>query len=133
MQEAYNILDDADIVITTTPVYFHSVTAQLKAFIDRTQAVWAAKYVLENNLISRKHRVGYAICTGGPPQEKSYFDCTLKVLDIFHKCINAKLVGTMTVADVDKHQVNSREDLLERARQEGRRIIDIYKNNEGSV
>jgi multimeric flavodoxin WrbA len=128
MQEAYNILDDADIVITTTPVYFHSVTAQLKAFIDRTQAVWAAKYVLENNLISRKHRVGYAICTGGPPQEKSYFDCTLKVLDIFHKCINAKLVGTMTVADVDKHQVNSREDLLERARQEGRRIVDIYKN-----
>ncbi|OGO77810.1 MAG: hypothetical protein A2Y23_15130 [Clostridiales bacterium GWB2_37_7] len=128
MQEAYKILDEADIVITATPVYFHSVTAQLKAFIDRTQAVWAAKYVLGSNLISRKRRLGFAICTGGPTEEKSFFDCTLKVLDIFHKCINAKLVGHNTAADVDSRQVSSREDVLEKARQEGKKLIELYMN-----
>lgn len=128
MQEAYKVLDEADIVITATPVYFHSVTAQLKTFIDRTQAIWASKYVLESTMISRKRRLGFAICTGGPPQEKSYFDCTLKVLDIFHKCINAKLVGTLMVADVDHEYVSKREDVLELARQEGRKLIEMYIN-----
>lgn len=61
-------------------------------------------------------------------EEKSYFDCTLKVLDIFHKCINAKLIGSMTVADVDKHPVKDREDVLEQARQEGYKIFDMYIN-----
>jgi putative NADPH-quinone reductase len=128
MQEAYKILDEADIVITATPVYFHSVTSQLKAFIDRTQAVWGSKYVLESTMISRKRRLGFAVCTGGPPEEKSYFDCTLKVLDIYHKCINAKLVGHITVADVDNEHVKDREAVLEQARQEGQRLITIYKN-----
>jgi multimeric flavodoxin WrbA len=128
MQEAYKVLDEADMVITTTPVYFHSVTAQLKTFIDRTQAVWGSKYVLESTMISRKRRLGFAICTGGPPEEKSYFDCTLKVLDIYHKCINAKLVGTFTAADVDNKHVRDREDILEQARQEGRKLIEMYRN-----
>lgn len=128
MQEAYKILDEADIVITATPVYFHSVTAQLKTFIDRTQAVWASKYVLKTTMISRKRRLGFAICTGGPPKELSFFDCTLKVLDIFQKCINAKLVGTLTVADVDHEHVRTREDVLEQARQEGRKILEKFIN-----
>lgn len=128
MQEAYKVLNEADIVITATPVYFHSVTAQLKTFIDRTQAVWGSKYVLGNTMIGRKRRLGFAICTGGPPKEKSYFDCTIKVLDIFHKCINAKLVGTLTVSDVDHEHVRNREDILEQARQEGRKLIEMYRN-----
>jgi FMN-dependent NADH-azoreductase len=128
MQEAYKILDEADIVITATPVFFHSVTAQLKNFIDRTQAVWASKYVLKNTMISRKRRLGFAICTGGPPKEKSFFDCTIKVLDIYHKCINAKLVGTLSVADVDYEHVRKREDVLELARQEGRKLLELYHN-----
>lgn len=128
MQEAYKILDEADIVLTATPVYFHSVTAQLKTFIDRTQAVWAGKYVISTNVISRKRRFGFAVCTGGPPEEKSYFDCTLKVLDIFHKCINAKLVGHMTVANVDNRHVMDREEVLVEARLQGRKLIELYKS-----
>lgn len=128
MQEAYKILDEADIVVTATPVFFHTVTAQLKTFIDRTQAVWAGKYVIDSSVVSRKRRLGFAVCTGGPPEEKSYFDCTLSVLDIFHKCINAKLVGTMTVADVDRCPVKDREELLKQARAEGKKLIDTYKN-----
>lgn len=129
MQEAYKILDEADIVVTATPVFFHTVTAQLKTFIDRTQAVWAGKYVIDSSVISRKRRLGFAICTGGPPEEKSYFDCTLKVLDIFHKCINAKLAGTMTAADVDRQPIKEREEILEQARAEGRKLIDLYKKS----
>lgn len=128
MQEAYKILDEADIVITATPVFFHTVTAQLKAFIDRTQAVWAGKYVIDSSVISRKRRLGFAVCTGGPSEEKSYFDCTLKVLDIFHKCINAKLVGSMTVANVDKHPIKDREEIFEQAREAGKKLINTYKN-----
>lgn len=126
MQEAYKMLDEADIVITATPVYFHSVTAQLKTFIDRTQAVWGSKYILDKTMISRKRRLGFAVCTGGPIEEKSYFDCTLKVLDIFHKCINAKLVGHIAVANVDDSQVKDRINVLEQARNAGKMLIETF-------
>jgi hypothetical protein len=49
----------------------------------------------------------------------------LKVLGIFHKCINAKLVGTLVVADVDHEHLRKREDVLEQARQEGRILNEI--------
>ncbi len=80
-------------------------------------------------MISRKRRLGFAVCTGGPPEEKSFFDCTIKVLDIFHKCINAKLAAAITVADVDNAPVRDREDVLEQARQAGHRILELYKES----
>lgn len=130
MQQVYNIIDKADIVITSSPVYFHTVSSHLKKLIDRCQSVWASKYILKKSSISRNTRLGYIICTGGPVEEKSYFDCTEKVLDLFHKCINARITGKLTVSNVDKIHVRNREDILNEAKGEGiklRRIINEIK------
>ena len=44
--EIYPLLREADIIVPASPVFFYSVTAQLKALVDRTQALWARKYRL---------------------------------------------------------------------------------------
>lgn len=43
VQQIYSHLVDADGIIVASPVYFMSVSAQLKAFIDRCQPFWAKK------------------------------------------------------------------------------------------
>ena len=44
MQEIYPQLRRADIIVMATPVFFYGPTAQMKALIDRSQALWARRY-----------------------------------------------------------------------------------------
>lgn len=122
MQQVYQEIDRADIVISSSPVYFHTVTADMKKLIDRCQAVWASKYKTGSTIISRKKRIGYIVCTAGEPEEKSYFDCTVKVFELFYKCINTELIGSLLVADVDNQHVKYRKYVLSKAFETGRQL-----------
>lgn len=119
MRQVYDRLNRADIVITATPVYFYTVPSELKKIIDRCQAVWSGKYMAQNSLIDRKRRLGYIICTAGAPDGPAYFDCTVKVLDLFYKCINTSLEGTLLVSNVDAVHARDRKALLDEARNIG--------------
>ena len=44
MREIYDKLLEADVVALASPVFFYGVSAQSKAMIDRTQALWARRY-----------------------------------------------------------------------------------------
>ncbi|MEE9200220.1 MAG: flavodoxin family protein, partial [Candidatus Brocadiales bacterium] len=50
MQEVYKKLLDADYVVVASPLYFLGVSAQLKALIDRCQALWARRFILKKPL-----------------------------------------------------------------------------------
>ena len=45
--EIYPLLRSTDVIVVATPIFFYSVTAQLKALIDRSQALWSRKYKLK--------------------------------------------------------------------------------------
>jgi multimeric flavodoxin WrbA len=47
--DIYEHLEEADGLILSSPIYFASVTAQLKSFIDRGQAFWARNILLNTN------------------------------------------------------------------------------------
>lgn len=127
MQQVYKAFDNADIVIAASPVYFYTVTSDMKKLIDRCQAIWASKYKTGNSLVSKKHRIGYIICTAGEPEDRSYFDCTSKVFELFYKCINTELTGSMLVSDVDASHVRDRADTQREAYEAGRRLREILK------
>lgn len=50
MQEVYKKLLDADYVVIASPLYFLGISAQLKALIDRCQALWARRFILKRPL-----------------------------------------------------------------------------------
>lgn len=58
MQEIYDKLEESDALIVSSPVFFGSVSAQLKALFDRT-------ILLRRNGFLLKGKVGGAIATGG--------------------------------------------------------------------
>lgn len=127
MHQVYRAIDKADIVIAASPVYFYTVTSHMKKLIDRCQAVWASKYKTGDSLISKKKRVGYIVCTAGEPEGKSCFDCTVKVFELFYKCINTELIGSLLVSDVDKEHVKDRKYVQLKAFEAGRRLRENLK------
>lgn len=58
MNEIYKILENSDAIIVTSPVFFGSISAQLKALFDRT-------ILLRRNGFLLKGKVGGAIAVGG--------------------------------------------------------------------
>jgi multimeric flavodoxin WrbA len=50
MQPVYDLIERMDGMILASPIYFGSVTAQVKALIDRAQALWVRKYLLHQPL-----------------------------------------------------------------------------------
>ena len=66
MQTVYRELEEADRIVIASPIQFMGVTAQAKAMIDRCQALWARKYVLEiPPLGNQRDRKGLFISVGG--------------------------------------------------------------------
>lgn len=122
MQLVYQAIDKADIIISSSPIYFYTVTSDMKKLIDRCQAVWAGKYMANGSMISKKHRIGCIVCTAGEPEDRSYFDCAVKVLELFYKCINTELTGNLLVSNVDERHVKSREDVQAQAFEQGCRL-----------
>lgn len=63
MQEIYKKVEASDIMVIASPVYFASVTAQLKAVIDRLQTLFSRRYILKTN--TDTVRKGYLVFTAG--------------------------------------------------------------------
>jgi multimeric flavodoxin WrbA len=66
MQTIYPLLQDADVIFLASPIFFYGMTAQIKALIDRCQAMWS-KRQLEKTREERKtydSGKGYLISVG---------------------------------------------------------------------
>jgi hypothetical protein len=98
----------------------------MKKLIDRCQAVWASKYKTISSLISKKHRVGYIVCTAGEPDGRSYFDCTVKVFELFYKCINTELIGSLLVSNEDALHVKARTNIQLEAFEAGCQLRESF-------
>ena len=72
MTAIYRKIERADVVIVASPVYFGTVTAQLKAMIDRFQAVWAAKNLLKLSRGGKKRAKGYFLSAAGSSDRKIF-------------------------------------------------------------
>jgi multimeric flavodoxin WrbA len=86
MQLMYGKLLEADYVVFASPVYFKGVSAQMKALIDRCQALWSRKYILKQKLVSpdRPGRKGYFISTSGSVGNNIFSGATMTIKSIFH-------------------------------------------------
>ncbi len=76
---------DADVIVLSSPVYFYSICAQLKAVIDRTVARW----------LEVKDKEFYYIATAGD-EEKRATDTTVACFRGYAECVEgAKEMGVI--------------------------------------
>jgi multimeric flavodoxin WrbA len=122
MDILYEKVDAADRLLLVSPVYFYGPSAQSKTFIDRFQARWSRKYLLEKPFREGEDRKGYLLATAATKGEK-VFDSSLLIAKSFFDAINIKFGGSLLVRSVDKAGViRERPDDLMRATAFGRDI-----------
>jgi multimeric flavodoxin WrbA len=75
---------DADRLIFATPVFFMTVCAQAKMLIDRSQCLWAYKYVLNKQLFNiDRNRCAMVIAVGGSKSKKQFESIQLTMKSYF--------------------------------------------------
>ncbi len=57
MTNIYEDLEQSDVIVFATPVYFHSVSAPLKMIIDRLQVYWSNNYVRKEKSILKEKKI----------------------------------------------------------------------------
>lgn len=74
MQDVYPRIDAADAIVVSSPVFFATVPASLKALYDRCQPYWARRYVLHQPVVRRRPAGLLIVGGGGDPYGK---DCAI--------------------------------------------------------
>ena len=88
----YREMESADRLVLASPLQFMSVSAQMKAMIDRCQALWARKYILKvPPLGDNRPRKGFFISVGGRRTVPNLFDAELVTIKILFKIIDVSL------------------------------------------
>ncbi len=91
MQELYPLFCQADLVIYATPVYWWSVSAQLKAFMDRCYALGSVENSFKNKRAALLMTYGGELPNKGPELVKTIFEeiCDykdMKLIDVYGIC-----------------------------------------------
>jgi arsenite transporter/arsenate reductase (thioredoxin) len=122
MQSIYPVLRKADLVVLATPIYFYGPTAQLKLFIDRSQALWSRKYSLGMEDPGRKWRQGFLLAVGAT-KGKNIFDGTNLTAKYFFDAIGASFEGTLGYRKVENlGDMESHPTALTEARAKAREL-----------
>jgi len=86
MSAIYTLINDADVISISTPLYFSSFPSQLKALMDRCQVFWEIGNAGHISGINKKHAA--IICTAGSSYS-NMFSGVLLSMKHFFKTINA--------------------------------------------
>lgn len=121
MDDIYPKLLEADGIIVASPMFFYGLTSQLKALIDRCQALWARKYILKQDLPD-SGRKGAFIAVGAT-RGKKLFDGSILTVKYFFQSIGVKYVDELLVRGVDKRgEIEQHPSALSDAFELGRRL-----------
>ncbi len=124
MQMVYVDLEKSDRIVLASPIHFMGLTAQTKEMIDRSQALWARKYVLKiPPLGNRRERKGFFISVGGR-KVPNLFDGALVVVKTFFRIIDVTYAGELLFPGVDEKGVIARRpDAMKQAFEAGQRFV----------
>ncbi len=125
MQMVYRELEDADRIVLASPIQFMGVTAQMKAMIDRCQALWARKYVLKlPPLGNRRERRGLFISVGGR-KIANLFEPALVMIKTLFRILDITYAGELLFSGVDeKGAIAKHPDALRQAFLDGQKLVE---------
>lgn len=128
MQMIYRELAAADRIVLASPIHFVGLSAQMKAMIDRCQALWARKYILKiPPLGDRRERKGFFISVGGR-KEFSQFEPARATVKAFFCVLDITYVGELLVSATDaKRAILKHPDAMQQAFLAGQAFTGKYE------
>lgn len=123
MQEIYFQLRRADIVVMGTPVFFYGPTAQLKALIDRSQALWARRYVHKLMDPLSKWRQGIVLAVGAT-KGLNLFEGLNLTAKYFFDALGARFDGALGYREIEKPgEIDRHPTAIDEAREKAEAMV----------
>ncbi len=126
MQMVYRELEEADRIVLASPIQFMGVTAQMKAMIDRCQALWARKYVLKMPPLGSEpgKKKGLFISVGGR-KITNLFEPALATVKTLFRILDIAYAGELLFSGVDeKGAIAKHPDALRQAYLAGQKLTE---------
>jgi multimeric flavodoxin WrbA len=121
MAKVLEVIHNADVIILSSPVYFGSIPAQLKAMIDRCQPLWVKKYILKKN--RPRIKKGLFLCISSHTN-RNFFRNSKEIVDIFFKVLDVESVDSRYFPGLeDKNEAKHNTLLLKKANQCGIKLV----------
>ncbi len=124
MQTVYPLLLESDAVILSSPIFFYNVPAQLKALIDRGQAMWSKRMIEKTKEESGQYHggKGYLIAVGATKGER-LFDCAELTARYFFDALDMSYVGGLFFRRLEKgDDALKRPEILDEAHAWGKKV-----------
>jgi len=131
MEKIYPKLLESDIIFLASPIFFYGVTAWAKALIDRSQALWAKKYLLKDPSLGKegRKRKGFFISVGATKGQK-VFEGAILTAKYFFDTFNAEYAGELLFRGVDgKGDILKHPEALQQAFEAGRKLVKEMIHN----
>ena len=126
MQELYPLLRGADLIVMATPIFFYGPTAQMKALIDRSQALWVRRYVYRLTDPARKWRMGLLLSLGGT-KGKGLFDGLKLTAKYFFDAVGACFEASLTYRHIEKSgEIRQHPTALMDAKRKAKALVTPY-------
>jgi multimeric flavodoxin WrbA len=126
MQQVYEKLLEADHIAFASPIFFYGLTSQAKAIVDRCQALWVRRYVLDMGGGDGRTRRGIFISVGATRGER-LFDGVVLTVKYFFDAVGVKYCGDLLVRGVDgEAHIREHATALEDALRLGRQLVSPH-------
>jgi multimeric flavodoxin WrbA len=136
--EAINLFDrilKADCVGVASPIYSMGITAELKGLIDRTQYIWARKFILKNLYFPDEHikrHKGIFISTAGLSWD-NVFDAAFPVITAFFNTIGYEYYDNIIANNMDRYQgIRGHPTALQEAFEKGEKVVRVIESLKGA-
>lgn len=119
----------ADGLMIASPIFFYTVSAHTKIFMDRCQSLWVKKYWMDNQPDHLKNdRKKALFISVGATRGKKLFDGTLLTMKYFLDVLDMELWKTLLYRGLDfEGDVYQRPEYLDQAHSAGRQLAAILK------
>ncbi len=125
MQSVYPLLEDADVIILASPMFFYGITAQAKALIDRCQAMWSRRMLEKTPEQRRRYDSGrgYLISVGAT-RGKNLFEGSELTAKYFFDALDMTYEGGLFFRRLEKgSDVQKQPEILAQAFEFGKTAV----------
>lgn len=126
MNDIYDAIREADRVVLASPIFFFGVSAQAKIMVDRCQAFWCEKYLLNKPIPEGRYgRKGLLLLVGGMKKEVG-IQCAEATAKAFFRTISVPEHRTLSFTGVDaKGAILEHPTAMKKARESGEKLVAV--------
>jgi multimeric flavodoxin WrbA len=125
MTQLYDKIMGAQRIILASPIFFYGITAQAKAFIDRTQALWNRHRLWreQGQTPKNKDRKGFFVSVAATKGAR-VFEGAVLTMQYGYDAMGMQYSGDILIRGVDKFgEMAEQTDQLQQAEETGRKWI----------